>query len=237
MKTRMLYYEDAYKTECETQILEVKENLAGGLKDIILDQTVFYPEGGGQPGDRGELKVGDISIKVEYTRRKDGEIVHQGKVFEELNEGAKVLAKTDWNWRYKYMRIHSAGHLVHDVLMAMTKGLKPLKGSHGQKAWLEYIGETAIVKEELENAVNEAVVKDLPIITKESTFEELEKECPLLPPNLPRDKALRMIKIGDYPAMPDGGVQVKSTKEIGKVLITEIKTGGETTVIKYRVVG
>lgn len=238
MKTKTVYYEEPYKTEIEATVLEIQRSTTGLLSNIILDQTVFFPEGGGQPGDRGEIVGPNGTIKIEYTRTIDGEIIHQGKSIGNMGIGEKVLAKIDWNWRHKYMKIHSAGHLIHDVLMTTVKDLRPIKGSHGQKAWLEYEGTMDIgVKEKLEEKVNETLNKGLPIITKEANYDELVKECSFLPPNLPKDKPLRMIKIGEFPAMPDGGIQVKTTKEMGQILISEIVSGDRTTLVKYRVLG
>ena len=238
MKTKQIYYQDIYKEEIEATIIEIQESAGSLLSNIVLDQTVFFPEGGGQPGDRGEIISKTGSVKIKYTRLVNDEIIHQGKMIDEFKKGDKVTVKIDWNWRYKYMKIHSAGHLVHDVLMSMVEGLKPLKGSHGKKAYLEYEGAIDVsIKEELEEKVNQAIEKDLSIVTKEASYEELAKECQFLPPNLPKDKMLRMLKIGDYPAMPDGGVHVKSTKEIDKVLITDLFSQEGKVRIKYRVIG
>lgn len=208
------------------------------LSNIILDQTVFFPEGGRQPGDRGEIVGRKGLVKVEYTRMVDRKIKHQGEIIDGLTKGDEVIARIDWNWRYKYMKIHSAGHLVHDVLMILARGLEPLKGSHGKKAFLEYSGSVDVsLKDKLEEKVNEVIGQDLPIVTKEAVYEELEKECRFLPPNFPKNKKLRMIKIGDYPAMPDGGVHVESTREIGKILITNLTSEENKTTVKYRAVG
>ena len=236
MKTKQIYYQDSYKEEIEATIIDIQESAGSLLSSIVLDQTVFFPEGGGQPGDRGEIVGKKGSVKIEYTRLINGEIIHQGKIIDDLVNGDQIKAKIDWDWRYKYMKIHSAGHLVHDVLMTIVEGLKPLKGSHGKKAYLEYEGTIDVsMKEELEKNVNEVIEKDLSITTKEATYGELAKECQFLPPNLPKDKMLRMLKIGDFPAMPDGGVHVKSTKEIGKVWIADLRSEGGKTVIRYGV--
>lgn len=236
--TKQIYYQEPYKQTAQAVVTDIREKIGSALKDIILDQTIFYPEGGGQPGDKGEIIGKNGTAKIEYTRMMGGEVVHQGKVNGTLEKGETVEIKIDWNWRYKYMRIHSAGHLIHDVLMVLVSGLKPLKGSHGSKANLEYEGTLdPTIKEKLIGSVKEAIEKDLPIITREATYEELVKECQFVPPNLSKDKPLRMLKIGDYKAMPDGGVQVKSTKEIGIVLITDITSSEGKVVIKYRVVG
>lgn len=230
MKTKQIYYKDEYKKELKCKVLSVEPK--GNLLNVILDQTIFYPEGGGQPSDRGFLN----EEKVRYVRISDGEIIHQ--VDGELKVGQIVQAKLDWNWRHKYMRIHTAGHLFHDVLMTMVKELVPRRGSHGKKAFLEYQGKIDVSKkEEVEQKVNEVLQQDLPVVTKESTYAELEKECKFLPPNLPRDKPLRMIKIGDYPAMPDGGVHVKSTREIGKIWIANITSQEDKVNIRYGVAG
>lgn len=236
MNTKQLYYEDAYKTEFSAKVTTCDEDFRG-LASIELDQTLFFPEGGGQPSDRGQITGPNGEVKVVLVRTVDGRIVHQGRAVDEIKVGDEVTGKIDWNWRLKYMKIHSAGHLVHDVLMSMVEGLTPSKGSHGKKAFLEYQGEVDTgIREKLEKKVNEAVEEDLTIETKEATFEEVEKLCKFVPPNLPRDKKLRMIKIGDYDAMPDGGVHVKSTKEVGKVLIPELTSENGVTVVKYRVV-
>ena len=90
---------------------------------------------------------------------------------------------------------------------------------------------------EIEKKVNEILQKDLPVSTKEASYNELAKDCKFLPPHLPKDKPLRMIKIGDYPPMPDGGVHVKTTKEIGKIWIANITSQNGTTTIRYGVAG
>ena len=226
MKTKQLYYQDPYKKDLQSKVLSVEQKL--NLSNVMLDQTIFFPEGGGQPSDRGTLG----NTKVEYVRFTDGEIIHQVKG--EIKEGDLVHSILDWDWRYKYMKIHTAGHLLHDVLMTMVDGLIPVKGSHGKKAFLEYPGSLdPATKEELEKKVNDILQKDLPVVTKETTYDELAKDCKFLPPHLPKDKPLRMIKIGDYPPMPDGGVHVKTTKEIGKIWIVNITSQNGITNIRY----
>lgn len=230
MQTKQIYYEDPYKKELDCNVLSTEN--AGNLINVILDQTIFYPEGGGQPSDIGTLG----NTKVEYVRMVNGEIIHQVKG--EMNQDDQVKATLDWNWRYKYMKIHSAGHLLHDVLMTMVKNLTPVKGGHGKKAFIEYQGEVdPHIKQKLEEEVNKTAQQGLEIATKFASYNELAKESQFLPPNLPKNKPLRMIKIGNFPAMPDGGVQVKNTKEIGKIWIANITFQNGITNIRYGVVG
>jgi len=230
MQTKQIYYSDPYTIELQSKVLSVLPQ--GILTNIILDQTIFYPEGGGQPSDRGTIGA----AKVEYVRFQNGEIIHQ--VTGEVKEGETMKIALDWKWRYKHMKIHTVGHLLHDVLMTMVKDLSPLRGGHGKKAFLEYKGELdPTIKENLELEVNKIAQQELEVVTRETTFDELAKECPFLPPNLPKDKPLRMIKIGEYPAMPDGGVQVKNTGELGKIWIANITVLDGKTNIRYGVVG
>ncbi|EFK97337.1 Threonyl/alanyl tRNA synthetase SAD, partial [sediment metagenome] len=169
MKTTQVYYEDPYKTTLRAKVLSVV--VAGNLFNVILDQTIFYPEGGGQPSDRGTIG----NTKIEYVRMVEGEIIHQVKG--PLKAGEEVECTLDWNWRYKHMKIHAAGHILHDVLMTLAKDLTPLKGSHGKKAFIEYFGVFDPQRQkELEDKVNETINQDLTVVTKESSYEELEKE-------------------------------------------------------------
>lgn len=226
MQTKQVYYEEPYKKELECRVLHVEDK--GGLIDVVLDQTIFYPEGGGQPSDRGTL----AEARVEYVRMMNGEIVH--KVKGALIPGQAVHAVLDWEYRFRYMRVHTAGHVLHDVLMTMFPDLMPVKGGHGKKAFIEYKG---IIPEsqktEIEEKVNECVQKDLPVITKFVSLDDLKKECQFVPDTLPKNKPLRMIKIGDFAGMPDGGVQVANTKEIGKIWIAHITAENNNTIVRY----
>lgn len=229
MKTQLIYYEDSYLKELKCKVLSVELN--GNFLNVILDKTIFYPEGGGQPSDKGMLGT----ARVEYVRFSNGEIIHQVKG--NLQSGEEVHGVLDWDWRYKYMKIHSAGHLLHDVIMSLVKNIIPLGASHGKKAYIEYKGMIdPSQKESIELEVNKIREKDLPIITKFTSYDELAKESKFLPPNLPKDKPLRMLKIGNYPAMADGGVQVKSTGEIGQIWIANITNLAGKSTIRYGVV-
>ena len=229
MQTKQIYHQDPYLKELECTVLSTENK--GALTNVILDQTIFYPEGGGQPSDIGQLG----NTQVKYVRLSNEEIIHQ--VAGDLAVDETVVAKLDWKWRHKYMRIHTAGHLLHDVIVTIEPSLVPKNGSHGKKPFLEYQGSFDLaLKDDLEKKVNEVLEKNLTVTTSDSTYQELEKECLFLPPNLPKNKPLRMIKIGDFPAMPDGGVHVKTTKEIGKVWIANLTCDNGVTKVRYGVV-
>jgi Ser-tRNA(Ala) deacylase AlaX len=235
MSTELLYYDNPYATEATTEITSVSPRNSG-LVAVELDKTILYPEGGGQPADQGQLTTDTGSVKITNVRSQNDKIMHEGKMVGHVDVGQSAKMSVKWSRRHKYMRVHSAGHLLHDVLISMQPELKAVRGKHGDKAFLEYSGQLDSDKREvLQSNVNEAVAADFPIKTWECSYDELVEMCSTLPPNLPTNKPLRVLKIGDFEPMPDGGVQVKSTAEIGRISIHRITHEGDHTIIRYGV--
>lgn len=109
--TRALYYENAYTSEFEANVL--KSFAIGGKTGIILNQTAFYPEGGGQPGDVGVLETRDRNIiSIVNTIHEEGLIVHIAESYHALNESSLVRGRVDWDRRYSLMKNHTASHIV-----------------------------------------------------------------------------------------------------------------------------
>jgi Ser-tRNA(Ala) deacylase AlaX len=235
MEVDQLYYDEPYATEAAVSLTSLDQR-NGGIVVFQLDKTIFYPEGGGQPADQGEVTTDTGTIKINTVRAQNGAILHEGKMVGQVEVGQAGKASLKWPRRHKYMRIHSAGHLLNDVLLSMRPELEPLRGKHGDKAFLEYKGELdPAIQETLQAKVNEAVAADLPIRTWECSYDELVDMCETVPANLPKGKQLRVLKIGEYEPMPDGGVQVKSTHEIGHVVIHHITNENGCTTIRYGV--
>ena len=107
-ETRRLYYEDVYKKEFTATVVECREQKKGYV--VILDESAFYPEGGGQPSDVGTL--GDA--KVTEVHEKDGELLHYTD--KALEVGAKVEGKIDWARRFDLMQQHSGEHMVSGLI-------------------------------------------------------------------------------------------------------------------------
>ncbi len=108
MKTRRLFYEDVYIQEFEAIVLSCEEK--DGKYHVILNATAFYPEGGGQPADKGMIDNIPV-VDVQYI---DGELCH---IMERpLEEGAQVVGKIDWNWRFDLMQQHSGEHIVSGMI-------------------------------------------------------------------------------------------------------------------------
>lgn len=107
-ETRRLYYENVYKKEFEAKVLECREGKKGF--QIILDESAFYPEGGGQPSDTGYLN----QIKVKEVHEKDGELLHYTD--EAIEPGTTVMGKIDWARRFDLMQQHSGEHMVSGLV-------------------------------------------------------------------------------------------------------------------------
>jgi alanyl-tRNA synthetase len=239
MKTKPIYLEDPYVKEMAARILEVAPDQEGVWK-LILDQTIFYPMGGGQPTDQGTMIFPDGSKgEVNKVLLQEGDIVHYVKTSIQPTRGMEVQGTIDWERRFRNMRVHSAAHVIDFslYLMGYCPGmLQPMKGDHGKKAFITYQGELQEdIKEALQNKANELVEKGMRFSWSFEPLEKLEKEALYLQPGLPRNKPLRALRLEGVGTVADGGTIVASTQEVGRILITAIEVADGNTFVKYQV--
>ena len=219
-----IFEEDAYKKEIITTIKKIdKEN-----KSIELEDTIFYGQSGGQPGDIGEISTNELEIKVENTIKVEGSIKNILESIDGLEINQEVSAKVNWNKRYKHMRMHSALHLMCAAVPLGVTG-----GQIGfEKSRLDFNDpDKKINKEELEDKINKLMKDDHQIIYELIDNKILEDQPDLVrtmsvkPPKI--DGKLRFVKIGDIDFQPCGGTHVKSTIEIGEIKIGKIENKGK----------
>ncbi|MBA3957130.1 MAG: alanyl-tRNA editing protein [Parachlamydiaceae bacterium] len=232
-----LYLHNAYLKEAEATILEVvKESDKRWL--IAMDQTLFYPRGGGQSTDQGIIISDSWKGKVTQALQKEDRIVHEVEGDQPPAIGTVVKQILDWERRYLHMRLHSAGHVVDFALYLLGYSpalLMPLKGDHGKKAVICYQGTLEKdIKEELEKKANELVARNLTFSFKLVGHKELEQESIYLQPGLPKNKPLRLLSLNEVGSVADGGTQVNKTSEVGKISILPIETKAGMTYIHYR---
>ena len=238
MKTKALYLTDSYLKGMEAKILEVKSE-GMNLYRILLDKTVFYPMGGGQPTDQGVLEHEMWKAEIYMGMMKDGEIWHYLKspVSPEINWSVK--GTINWDRRYKNMRVHSAGHVIDFAMYLLgfsPKTLLPFKGDHGKKPFIIYQGTlTGDIRSELEQKANELVENNLGFTMLFQPLEDLKKEALYLQSGLPTDKPLRTLRLEGVGAVADGGTQVLRTKEVGKIQILPLEIQNGLTVVNYRI--
>lgn len=230
--TDLIYLKDSYKRSLETSIVSVTKK--GDLTELILAETIFYPQGGGQPSDTGEIKGSHGKAHVKHVRMQGDSVIHECTVEGQLKPGDHAECRLDWNRRYFHMRSHSAGHLVHEAVIDEVVGLIPTKGEHGDRPFIEYKGSIPIGKKELiQKAVNNLVEKSVTLSTEFVTLEELKSRSPFVPEHLPKHKPLRILTVGNRPPIPDGGTQVKNSREVGPITISEIDNAEDSVRVYY----
>lgn len=238
MKTQQLYLGDSYKKEMDATILDViPEN--GNRYRVLLDQTVFYPMGGGQPTDQGTLVSSARTMNVYQVMMKDGEIWHYVESDTAPVVGETVHGTITWERRFLNMRLHSGGHVVDFALYMLgysPKQLVPTKGDHGKKPFIVYTG--VLGKEfaaELEKKANELIAGKLKFTTEIVPLEVLAKDAIYLQPGLPTNKPLRKLTLEGVGSVADGGTQVSNIGEVGHITITSVSEKEGMTTVAYQV--
>lgn len=227
--TESLYLTDSSQTVITSQVISVGSNY------LILDRTIFYPQGGGQPSDKGKIisKHGEMNVKsVEYN---GGEIKHLGSIKGTFSVGDQVELSIDWDLRFKHMQWHTAGHLVDLVTRRLYPQLVPIRGMHGigKKLYIEYEGTDELEETRMNTELSKLVVSKPEIKTQFATLEELKKLSNWLPAKLPTSKKLRVLSIGDNYHIPDGGTQLKTGDSIWPITIVKIEYTPSTTMVHY----
>ena len=220
--TSEIFRDDPYKKECEARILDFGDNW------VILDQTVFYAEGGGQLGDTGLIKAGQQEIQIENTIKENNLIKHIFNSKFDFEIGDNVTCIIDWDRRYKLMKMHTSLHLLCSLVNAKVTG-----GSVGDgKGRLDFNLDFKPNKEELKDNLNDLIQGNHDITISWISTQELDKNPNLvktmsvLPPRT--NGSIRMVRIGDnIDYQPCGGTHVKNTSEIGLVEINKVENKGK----------
>lgn len=224
--TTELFRDDAYLQDCEATVVAVD---AAGIR---LDRTVFYPMGGGQPGDSGVLRRADgTEIAIADTRKGEaqGEIVHvPAAPADGLQPGERVTVALDWTRRYRHMRMHSCLHLLCAAVPAGVTG-----GSIGDgKGRLDFdAGDTVLDKADIEAKVNALIAQNLPVSARWIDDAEMEARPELVrtmsvkPPS--GQGRVRLMEVAGTDLQPCGGTHVRATGEIGAVRVDKIESKGK----------
>lgn len=224
--TEELFRADAYMRNCDARIVAVDE------QGIRLDRTVFYPMGGGQPGDIGVLRVAsDVEIPIQDTRKGDdpGEILHiPAASADPALVGASVVAEIDWDRRYRLMRMHTLLHVLCAVIPAGVTGGSVRDGSGRLDFDLPEAGlDKTHVTSELNRIIEENHAVRARWITdgELAAHPELVRTMSVKPPS--GTGRVRLLEIEGVDLQPCGGTHVSATGEIGPVRVTKIEKKGQ----------
>ena len=221
--TEELFREDSYLRNCDAAVVAIDGN------SLALDRTVFYPLGGGQPGDTGTLLWDGGSAAIVDTRYgEDGSISHY------LEEGAAIPSvgdtvhvELDWDRRYRHMRMHTAMHLLGTVLhYGVTGG-----NISAEKSRLDFDMEESVDKDAVGAALQKLVSENHAVSCRWISEEELDSQPELvrtMSVRPPRGKgSIRLLEIEGVDLQPCGGTHLKSTAEVGAVRIGKVENKGK----------
>jgi Ser-tRNA(Ala) deacylase AlaX len=236
--TRLVYLEDMGLLELQAQVLAVSEE--EGKTIVILDQTIFYPQGGGQPYDQGYIRTDSGVFRVEEVRFVEGVVKHMGKFESDaFNVGDTVQCQVDGERRSLHARLHSGGHVIDLAIQQLDISWVPGKGYHfPQGPYIEYsgnledAGDIESFKKKLEEKTNEIIQKNDPVTIRFMEKEKMHEVCHHVPDYLPPNKPTRVVMYGSA-GIPCGGTHVNNLAAIGQVIIRKVKKEKDAIRVSY----
>jgi len=224
--TEEVFRADAYARSCEATVTAVDE------RGVQLDRTVFYPAGGGQPGDTGVLRTkdgGTVVIVDTVKDRETGDHLHvPADGAATPAPGETVVAEIDWERRHRHMRMHTCLHLLCAVVPGGVTG-----GSVGaEKGRLDFdLPEQTLDKDRITAELNRLIAEDHPVKATWITDEEMAANPDLvrtMSVKPPMDTGrVRVMEVAGVDVQPCGGTHVKSSGEIGRVRVGKIEKKGK----------
>ena len=220
--TLELFRNNSYLKEHNTIISDV---IPEGL---VFKETIFYPEGGGQPGDVGSIKLKNKTINIVGTKYVNNKLVHLTETINDIKKNEEGSLSLDWSKRYSYMQVHTCLHLLCSIIPYPVTG-----GSIGDgRGRLDFDLETKPDKEDVLNKLNNLIHKDYLVHISSITDQELDDNPDLvrtMSVKPPRGSGqIRMVRIGDdIDFQPCGGTHVNKTSEINLVKSVKIENKGK----------
>ncbi len=222
--TEPIYLKEWYLKELDATVQKVEG------KKIVLDKTIFYPTGGGQPYDTGTCIRNGEQFAVVNVVKQSGVILHEVDK-EGLKPADKVLCKIDWQRRHALMRNHTAAHIIIAVINKHTGAIGTGNQLGVDQSRIDF-NLQEFDREKMQSYIDEAnkeAAKGVPVTTAFLTRAEAEKDPSLskLAMGLPLGiQEIRVIQIGDIDRQADGGLHVQNTKEIGMIHIEKFENRG-----------
>jgi misacylated tRNA(Ala) deacylase len=220
--TDELFRKDSYRKECDAEVTALED------RAVAVDRTVFYPLGGGQPGDTGSMSWPSGEARIVDTRYgESGEILHFVAAESPLPPvGETVHLALDWERRYRHMRMHTAMHLLGAVLKYGVTG----GNISADKSRLDFDMEDTIDKDAVGEALQALIAADHPVSCRWISEAELDANPELvrtMSVQPPRGKGeVRLLEIQGVDLQPCGGTHVRSTAEVGRIRIGKVEKKG-----------
>jgi Ser-tRNA(Ala) deacylase AlaX len=230
MSTKLLYAKDSYLKEFTSKVI------LSGPKYVVLNETAFYPEGGGQPSDTGLLKWNGNEVEVSKVMMRSQEVYHY--IRSNIPVGKLVKGVIDWNQRFWNMRRHSAEHLLTGLME--EEGYVSKVYSNLQRLEYEDKIPNAEFLKELMKKFNDIVEKDVEVkifYQDRDTIKFEDQRRKVFLEKIPRNiQKIRMVEIGGYAQTFCMGTHVKSTGEMGRLDSLHLEKGKKRTNVIFQLV-
>ncbi|MCL5675276.1 MAG: alanyl-tRNA editing protein [Candidatus Marsarchaeota archaeon] len=225
--TERLYWKDAYIKDFEASVV------SAGPEGVVLDKTAFYPTGGGQANDTGELLVDGMPYKVDDVRKSGDDIVHILDKSGDIKPGGRAIGKIDWKRRYSLMKYHTTIHILSSLVLKKYGGKSTGNMLYPDKAHIDFdfpqLNRELGIKivEETQSIIDEGHAVTSRLLAKEeaASFPGLVRTQP--GEELVKSLAnIRIVEIEGVDLQADGGTHVRNTSEIGAIKLSSFENKG-----------
>ncbi|HIO71867.1 MAG TPA: hypothetical protein EYN38_02040 [Flavobacteriales bacterium] len=239
--TALLYFDDAELYTANASVLDVRISTEGDTQ-LILDRTIFYPQGGGQPFDLGTVQTENSVFEIESVRFADGFVLHNGNFRSgNIKVGEAVDLKIDVERRVLNAKNHTAGHLIDAAMANCNFNFTPTKGYHfPDSPYVEYNGmieaddrEAAMEKLDAELARLISTGGKVEALLVDS-YADLKDYCQFVPAYVPKDKPVRVVRVAGL-GCPCGGTHMSEISDLVSVKVSKIKSKSGNVRIGYQV--
>lgn len=243
MDTNLKYLYDTYADTDEALVLRIGRDDRGSY--LVLNQTIFYPQGGGQPADSGFIQFDQTLLSIEFVGFRDGEVLHyvaeEPPGFEAL-VGQLCELRVNLSRRLEHAKLHTGGHLIAGIIERQTPDvtMRAVKGFHfSEGAYVEFEGKAEgdvdALLADVQTRIDSLIRQNPRITSSLMTYEELTQHCSNIPSQLPKDKPLRIVTIESLDSVPCGGTHISTLSELGALRLLKIRSKKGHTKVSYEI--
>ena len=221
--TEKLYWDNSYETSFTAEVIAIAP------EGVILDKTLFYPQGGGQDCDRGRLEKEELIFKIETVSKNGEDIIHHitSDLMDKIHVGDLVSGEIDWDFRYGVMRAHSAQH----ILSALVKNKYNIDTAHATISFEDVSLQIAhnMGDDQFKEVLTEfnliCTIENQEFQTSVVQRDQIDTYKKQIRGKIPEQGKVRLVELKNYDLICCGGTHVKNTSEIGPIFVYEFNKG------------
>lgn len=242
MEQSAKYLQESYLFSFQAKVSSITS--LGESYLLFCDQTIFYPQGGGQPCDLGTLLINDVVYPVTFVKQTEQGIAHYIDPLAEINDavGMTCQQQIDQQRRLMNAKLHTAGHLISHIMETIDHDLLPIKGHHFlNEAFIEMLitqpKQQDYAIDHINQRINQIVAAQATIEVLAMDWQQVNILRPYLSERIPANDIIRMIAINGFTPVPCGGTHLANTRELAGVKVTKIKRKKDRLKVSYAVEG